>query len=479
MKTPQEYVESLRELKKEVYMFGEKIASPVDFPFLRPSLNSISETYALAQEPEYTDLMVATSHLTGQKINRFTHIPQTTEDLVKKVKMLRLLGQKTGSCFQRCVGMDALAALSSVTYEIDQSHGSEYNKRFISFLKTVQRDDLMCGGAMTDVKGNRALRPSKQADPDLYLHVVRRENEGIVVKGAKAHQTGSVFAHELIVMPTMTMQQGEEDYAVSFAVPGDARGITYIVGRQTNDGRKLEGGMDMGNPRYGAAGHEPLVVFDDVFVPWERVFMCGEYDNTATLVERFSSYHRQSYGGCKIGVGDVLIGAAATIAEYNGVEAASHIRDKITEMVHLNETMYSCGLACSYEGCRLPSGTCYVNPLLANVTKHNVTKFPFEMARLAVDIAGGIVGTMPSEKDFNHPKIGRYIDKYLKAKAEIPTESRMRVIRLIENMCFGTGLVEDLHGAGSSQTQRIVISRQSDLQAKKGLAKSLAGVENG
>lgn len=480
MKTPQEYVESLRKLDKQVYMFGEKIDDPVDFPFLKPSLNSITQTYALAQDPKNADLMLATSHLSGEKISRFTHIPQTAEDLVRKVKMLRLLGQRTGSCFQRCVGMDALIALSSVTYEIDQSHGSEYHRRFNAFLRDVQEKDLMCGGAMTDVKGNRGLRPSKQADPDLYLHVVRKNARGIVVRGAKAHQTGSVFSNELIVMPTMSMQKGEEDYAVSFAVPGDAKGLVYIVGRQTNDTRKLErGGMDTGNPEYGVAGHEALVVFDEVFVPWERVFMYGEHEYTAALVERFSSYHRQSYGGCKTGVGDVLIGAAATVAEYNGVEAASHVRDKITEMIHLNETMYSCGLACSYEGCKLPSGTYYVNLLLANVVKQNVTRFPFEMARLAMDLAGGMVGTMPSERDLKNSKVGTYVEKYLKGKSDVPTEDRMRIIRLIENMSLGTGLVEDLHGAGSSQTQRIVISRQSDLQSKKALAKSLARIETG
>ncbi|HYB75799.1 MAG TPA: 4-hydroxyphenylacetate 3-hydroxylase family protein [Nitrososphaerales archaeon] len=477
MRSPAEYEDSLRKLNKEVYMFGKRIRNPVDYPFLRPSLNSISQTYALAKNPKFADLMVATSHLTGRKINRFTHIPQNTEDLVKKVKMLRLLGQTTGSCFQRCVGMDALIALSSVTYEMRQDHGSEYNKRFTTFLRNVQENDLMCGGTMTDVKGDRGLRPSEQADPDLYLHVVRKNKRGITVRGAKAHQTGSVFANELIVMPTISMREGEEDYAVSFAVPADAKGLVYIVGRQTNDTRKLEGGdIDVGNAGYGASGHEALVIFDDVFVPWERVFMCGETEYTTSLVERFSSYHRQNYGGCKTGVGDVLIGAAATVAEYNGVESAAHVRDKITEMIHLNETMYSCGLACSYEGCRLSSGTYYVNPLLANIVKHNVTRFPFEMARLAMDIAGGIVGTMPSEADFNHPRLRKYIDKYLKAKADVPTESRMRVIRLIENMSLGTGLVEDLHGAGSGQTQRIVISRQTDLQAKKALAKGLAGV---
>jgi 4-hydroxybutyryl-CoA dehydratase/vinylacetyl-CoA-Delta-isomerase len=477
MKNANEYVQSIQKLDKKVYMFGERIKDLVEFPFLKPTLNSIALTYELAHDPEYADLMTAMSHLTGQRINRFTHVPQNSDDLVKKVKMLRLLGQKTGSCFQRCVGMDALITLSSVTYEIDQKYETEYYTRFTEFLKQVQTDDLTCAGSMTDVKGDRGLRPAQQADPDLYLHVVEKRSDGIVVRGAKAHQSGSIYSHELIVMPTVAMNENERDYAVSFAVPADSEGIIYIVGRQTNDTRKSEGSeIDVGNAKFSIAGHEALVIFENVFVPWERVFMCGEYDFTAMLIERFASYHRQNYGGCKTGVGDVLTGAAAVIAEFNGVEATSHIREKITEMIHLNETLYSCSLACSYEGYKLPSKTYFVNPLLANIVKQNVTRFPFEMARLALDIAGGIVGTMQSEKDFKHPELGKYIDKYLKGKADVPTEYRMRIIRLIENMALGTGLIEDLHGAGSPQTQRIMISRLTNLESKKKLAKTLAGI---
>ncbi|MEM2709632.1 MAG: 4-hydroxyphenylacetate 3-hydroxylase C-terminal domain-containing protein, partial [Candidatus Methanomethylicia archaeon] len=369
-------------------------------------------------------------------------------------------------------------ALSSVTYEIDQKYGTDYYKRFIRFLIKVQDEDLMCGGSMTDVKGDRSLRPSQQKDPDMFVHVVEKRDDGIVIRGAKAHQSGSVFAHELVVMPTLSMRETDKDYAVSCAVPADADGVLYIVGRQTNDSRKMEEcEIDVGNLQYSVAGHEALVVFDDVFVPWDRVFMCGEWDFSGVLVERFASYHRQNYGGCKVGVGDVLIGAAATIADYNGVSDASHIREKLVEMAYLNETMHACGLACSYEGVKLPSGTYYVNPLLANVTKLNVTKFPFEMARLAIDITGGIIGTQPSERDFKHPVIGKYIEKYLKARENIPTEYRMRIVRLIENMVTGTGLIESMHGAGSPQAQRIMIARQVDFELRKKLAKILAGIE--
>jgi len=478
MKTAEEYVQSLRKLKLNVYFFGKKIEEPADFPLTKPSQNSVALTYSLAQDPSYSDLMTATSHLTGDRINRFTHIPQSREDLVKKVKMLRLLGQKTGACFQRCVGMDALIALSSVTYETDQKFGTNYYERFKKFLAYVQHEDLVCNGAMTDVKGDRGLRPSKQEDRDMYVRVVEKTSEGIIVRGAKAHQTGAINSHEIIALPTLAMREDEKEYAISFSTPSDSKGIVHIIGRQPNDTRKLEGGeIDVGNSKYGTAGHEAMVVFDDVFVPWERVYMCGENEFSGPLVERFASYHRQNYGGCKTGVGDVLIGAAATIAEYNGVQEASHVRDKITEMVHLNETMYACGLACSHEGYKLPSGTYSVNPLLANATKHNVTRFPFEMARLALDIAGGFVATLPSEADLKSPEVRKYVQKYLKGLATVSAENRIRVMRLIENMVFGAGMVESLHGAGSPQAQRITILRRADLEEKKKLSKDLAGIK--
>ncbi|MGD0550590.1 MAG: 4-hydroxyphenylacetate 3-hydroxylase family protein [Candidatus Bathyarchaeia archaeon] len=476
LKTAEQYLESLRQLKLRVYFLGKRIENPADFQLTKPSQNAVAMTYKLAKDPEYSDLMTATSHLTGEKVNRFTHIPQNNDDLVKKVKMLRLLGQKTGVCFQRCVGMDALIALSSVTYELDQKLGSQYYARFNEFLKHVQRNDLVCNGAMTDVKGDRSLRPSQQKDPDLYVRVVEKRKDGIIVRGAKAHQTGAINSHEIIVMPTLAMSEDDRDYAVSFSTPTDAKGILHIIGRQASDTRRLEGNeIDVGNAMYG--GHEALVVFDDVFVPWDRVFMCGEHEFSGALVDRFASYHRQNYGGCKTGLGDVLIGAAATIAEYNGVQGASHVREKITEMIHLNETMYACGLACSYEGYKLPSGTYVVNPLLANATKQNVTRFPFEMARLAMDITGGLVGTLPSEKDLKHSEVGKYVEKYMKGVASIPAENRMRMIRLVENMVLGVGyLVESMHGAGSPQAQRIVILKQANLEAKKELSKILAGI---
>ena len=301
------------------------------------------------------------------------------------------------------------------------------------------------------------------------------------VRTAKAHQTGIVNSHEVLVMPTIAMGPEDKDYAVSFAVPLDSEGLIMVVGRQSCDTRKNEGTtLDVGNDVYG--GMEALTVFDNVFVPNDRIFMNGETEFAGMLVERFAGYHRQSYGGCKVGVGDVLIGATALAAEYNGAEKASHIKDKLIEMTHLNETLYCCGIACSSEGTETASGNYLIDLMLANVCKQNVTRFPYEIARLAQDIAGGLMVTLPSEKDINHPVAGAYIKKYFAGTAGTSVENRFKIMRLIENLTMGTAavgyLTESLHGAGSPQAQRVVISRQSNMPGKKEMAKAIVHIED-
>ena len=314
----------------------------------------------------------------------------------------------------------------------------------------------------------------------MFLHIVERRADGIVVRGAKAHQTGVLNSHEVIVMPTIAMGPEDKDYAVAFAVPMDSKGISMIIGRQSCDTRKREGSeLDVGNAEFG--GVEALTIFDDVFVPNDRLFLCGEHEFAGMLVERFAGYHRQSYGGCKVGVGDVLIGAAAVAADFNGAAKASHIKDKLIEMTHLNETLYCCGIACSAEGHATESGAYLIDLLLANVCKQNVTRFPYEIVRLAEDIAGGVVVTAPSEADFRDPKLGPLVDKYLRGVNEVSTENRLRILRLIENLALGTAAVgyrtESMHGAGSPQAQRIMIARQGNLAHKKELAKAIAHVK--
>jgi 4-hydroxybutyryl-CoA dehydratase/vinylacetyl-CoA-Delta-isomerase len=476
LRTGKEYVDSLRNLNLRVYANGEKIENIVDHPLIRPHVNAAAMTFELAHDPAFEDLLTTTSHLTGKRINRFTHIHQSTDDLIKKVKMLRMISQRTGTCYQRCVGFDAINALYTVTYEMDQKLGTEYHEKLRRYVEYLQENDLMVAGSMTDPKGDRSLPPSKQADPDLYVHIIEKNDQGIVIRGAKAHQTGIVNSHEMLVMPTTALSEDDKSYAVACALPTDAPGVWHIFGRQTNDDRKF-GEIDQGNAQFGIVGGEALTILEDVFVPWERVFMCEEYEWAGALVEMFACYHRQNYGGCKGGVSDIVVGAAAAIADYNGTAKASHIKDKITEMVHLTETLYSGSIACSAEGRPTSAGAYFVDPLLANVVKQNVTRLIYEIDRLAQDIAGGFTATLPYENDLRHPEIGKYVDKYFKGVASVSTEDRIRMARLIENMTGGTALVESMHGAGSPQAQRVAIVRQANLETKKRFAKILAGIK--
>ncbi len=479
LKSPEEYLESIKR-PVNLYMFGEKIKEFWKHPIIIPSINSVKKIYELAQIDEYKDLMTTTSHLTGETINRFTHIHQSVDDLIKKVKMQRLMGQKTACCFQRCVGFDTANALYSVTYEMDKEYGTNYHDRFKKYWIEVQNQDLSVDGAMTDTKGDRSKRPNKQTDPDVYLHIVDENDDGVVVRGAKIHQTGFLNSHRAIVMPTLSLRPGEEDYAVSFGVDTNEKGITLIYGRQSGDTRKMENGkLDIGNYKYG--GQEIFVIFDDVFIPNERIFMKREIKFSGELVNRFAGFHRQSYGGCKVGVGDVLIGASALITEYNGVEKTSHIQDKLVEMVHLNETLFSCGIACSSLGFQREAGNYEMDMLLANVCKLNVTRFPYEIGRIAEDLAGGLICTLPSEADFKSEEIGSLLKKYLTTCNEISVEDRYKVFRFIENLSMGVASVsyrtESMHGAGSPQAQRIMIRRQADLESKKKLIKEILDIK--
>jgi 4-hydroxybutyryl-CoA dehydratase / vinylacetyl-CoA-Delta-isomerase len=479
IKNGAEYIESLRGRKMKVYLFGQLVQEPVDHPMIRPSINAVAETYDLANEEK--EIASAQSSLLGTRVNRFLHITESVTDVVNQNKMQRKLGQITGTCFQRCVGMDALNSLYSTTFEIDAKHGTVYHKRLIEFIKMLQRENLMIGGAMTDVKGDRSLSPSQQEDPDMFVHVSKTDDKGIYISGAKAHQTGCINSHWILVMPTMRLQAQDSDYAIVGAVPADAEGITYIYGRQSCDTRSMEeGDLDAGNAKF--SGQEAMIIFDNVFIPNELIFMQGEYEYASMLVERFTCYHRRSYV-CKTGLGDVLIGAAAAIADYNGVANASHIKDKLVEMTHLNETIFGTGIASSFQSHKTTAGNYQNDDMLANVCKHNVTRFPYELGRLAQDIAGGLMVTMPSEQDFRSPEAGPLLEKYLKGRKGVSTENRVRVLRLIENMTLGRNavgyLTESMHGAGSPQAQRIQIARQMQLEYKKKLAKNLANVEEG
>ena len=475
LRTAEQYYQSLRQMRPTAYVLGEKVENVVDHPLIKGQIAGVAQTFALAHDPEGKELLVGKSSLSGEEVSRFVKLYESVDDLLVKVKMLKFLSQRTGTCYMRCTGMDAINATGVATYDVDKKYGTSYHERFLEHLKYIQKNDLVVWSGVTDVKGDRSLRPSAQTDPDMYLHVVDRTKDGIVVRGAKAHQSGSLCAHEGLILPTREMREADKDYAVCFATPTDAEGIIHVYGRGTLEERALEG-VDLGNVEYGKFC--PLVIFDNVFVPWDRVFLCGEYEFAGELVRTFGDYHRHSHGGCKCGVGDVLVGAAAAIAEYNGVPDASHVNAKLVEMIKTAETMYGCCIAASVEAEKSESGIYLVDSILANTSKLYEGKEYHEVIRLLVEIAGGLVADLPSEKDLRNPEIGHFIEKYLKGAADVPTEDRMRMFRLIEKLAFETrDIVSNIHGGGSPEAHRMTLLRDTDLEPRKKLARKLAGIK--
>jgi 4-hydroxybutyryl-CoA dehydratase/vinylacetyl-CoA-Delta-isomerase len=467
-------------MKPVVYAFGERVDQVVDYPTFAPTLNSIALTYKMAKETENENLMTVKSPFTGKPINRFLHICQSTEDLIKRGELSKFLTPFHGACVgARCVGTGALNTLYAITYDIDKKYGTDYHDRFVKFLEYVQDEDLVTSGMVTDAKGDRSLSPSQQADPDVYLHVVETRKDGIVVRGAKAHQSGAALAHFNLVVPTTSMKENEKEFAIAFAVPPNAPGIVHIAEAPAPNARRLNDSdaMDFGNAEYGVHG-STLVVFNDVFIPNEMVFMCGEYDFAGVMASTFGTFQRLATASCKSGHCDLMYGAAAVAAEYNGCEKMSHIKDKIVEMSFQSALAFGTAIAAGYKGKAHPSGVYIPDDLLVNAAKLQAVDAVWAASKWATEIVGGIVCTAPTQKDFDNPEIAEYVDKYFKGKADVSTENRVRIARLVEYLCGQGSIVptESSHGGGPAAVQKLGIRQNNNLNYLKGRAMKMAGI---
>jgi len=473
MRTPEEYFESLRAMKPNVYMEGEAVKR--DDPRLIPAINVMRLTYDMASDPQYEELFTATSHYTGEKINRFTNIYHSPEDLLTKQDMIRTGARASGFCIQRCMGLDAINAISVASKEIDEAHGTEYYSRFLEYIKNYQKNDLAGAGAQTDVKGDRSKRPHQQADPDLYVHIVDRTKDGIIVKGAKEDITMAAIANELLVFPTRTLRPEESDWAVAFAVPADWDNI-YILNRSSapRARKSLKAPLNT----YGSC--DAMIVFDNVFVPWERVFMCGEHEFGGRLALQFAINHRHSYTGCKPAVSDIVMGLIALAAEYYGVEGADHIRQKLADVAGIAELVYGAGIAAAVRSKKASSGTYMPDPIFCNVARRLAGENIYHEWNLVADVAGGFPVTMPYEEDYLNPKTASFVNKYTMRNPKISAENMHRLQRTLSDYLAsgwgGVWQVAGVHGGGSPIMETIGILGAYDFEERKRVVRRLAGI---
>lgn len=478
MKTAMEYLESMKAYNPRIFLGGKQVnlhENPTTLTVLRAN----ARVYELAEDPRYAEIMTALSPYSGNKVSRNLYIAASTADLEKRAEMATLTSQMLGTCNYRCVGADVLNALAGITWEMDKELGTVYHSRLLSHLKHLQEEDLAVSGGVTDAKGDRTKRPVEQDDPDVYVHVVEKREDGIVVRGAKVSQSGAIGSHETLVIPTMGMRPGEDDYAVAFAVPNGAEGLTYICQYTpfTAERELFPDGKYLGNPLYGQR-ETCIMVFDNVFIPWDHVFMCGETKYAGRLVARFAKTHRMNCGGaCKVGFADLIIGATQLAAEYSGVQKAPHIVEKLTDMIRISETARACTVAAALKGCEEPLGSGFFQPddIFGNAAKLTIADGFWDILKWAGDIGGGIAVTMPSELELENPETAPYVRKFMQASA--PADQRLRIAKFLQNWCAGLHGAGTWHGAGSPMAQKMALYALTNFEEKKHLAKSLAGLK--
>ena len=463
--TASDYVESLRRYRPRVFVNGARVESVVDEPLLAPGVAGVGVTYDFAHRRQHRALMTARQGTSGHVVNRMLHIDETSTDLLYKLEAVRLVCQESG-CAQRYLAHDALNAFFQATKRTDDAHGTDYHGRFLAYLHRVQDEDLTLGIAMTDAKGDRAKRPGAQTNADVYVRITERRRGGIVIRGTKAIVTGAPYMHEFLVMPCRTHDPEDAACAVACAVPVDAPGVT-IVARPA--GRPGEPAARF-SAKYGQS--TGVVVFDDVFVPDERVFLAGETEEGGFLTTSYATHHRHSCIGARAGFGDLLIGAGAVMAEANGLdpERHDHIRDAMVELITITEGFFACGVAASVYGMKDPAGSIMPDPVFANIGKLLLATKIYDMHRIAHYVSGGLVVALPGPDEDHNPETQASLAAVLAGRPDIPAEHRREVARLVEDLTAshqgGWYSVISLHGGGSPEAMKREIWRNYPVMEK-------------
>jgi len=454
-----DYRESLRRLAPRVFVDGEWIESVADAPQLVPGINAVGVSYDLALREELAPIMLAEQASSGKTVNRMIHVDRSSGDLLNKLEAVRLLCQETG-CGQRYLAHDAFSAIAQATARVDTDLGSRYGERFTAWLHDAQDRDLAVGIAMTDAKGDRSKRPHEQANVDTYVHIVERSAKGVVISGTKAIVTGAPYMHEFLVMPSRAMVENDTAFAVCCAVPCDADGVTIVARPAGRPGEKAA----LFSNTYGQS--TAVLLFDRVFVPWERVFLAGEWQHSAHLTYSYATHHRHTCIAARAGFGDLLIGAGATMCEANGFDpgAEPHLRERMVELISLVEGFYACGVAASvYAQVDEPSGVVMPDPVFSNIGKLLLATQIYDMHRLAHEVSGGLIVALPGPDEDHNPETAARLAEVLRANPEVPYDKRIAAARLVEDLTAsyqgGWYSVISLHGGGSPEAMRREIWR--------------------
>ncbi|MGE4547805.1 MAG: 4-hydroxyphenylacetate 3-hydroxylase N-terminal domain-containing protein [Desulfurella sp.] len=475
LRTKEQYFEKLFSMKPNIYIGGKKVSR--DDPRLRPGLNVLGVTFDLAQDEKWKNVATAHSTLINEEVNRWAHLPQNPYDLMQKQKLIRLAARRVGGCIQRCMGHDAINALAICTKEIDEAKGTNYHERFMNYLKYYQKNDLVGCCAQTDSKGDRLKRPSEQLNPDHYVHIVEERDDGIIVSGFKMSITQAAYADEILVIPTRALKADDKAFAVAFALPADWDNM-YLITRPV----WLRDKDDKNAPPFSKYGvSDSVIVFDNTFVPKERVFMCGEWEFGRRLALLFADSHRHSYSGCKPAVSDILCGAVSLAAQANGIEKVPHVKEKLTEYAGAAELAYAAGIAAAVFGEKTKSGVFFPNPIYANVGRRLTGELIYHEYNILTEIAGGISVTLPFKEDFFALETKEYLEKFIVRNPNFTADYSLKLWKFIEDVGASPMTawyeIAGVHGGGSPIMETIALSIEFDFETRKSLARYLAGID--
>ena len=473
----EQYLESLRD-GRVMYCLGERVKDVTRHPVLRNVIQSAAMDYYFPNHPEYRDLFV-TKNRQGEDVHFLFQPPRSADDLLRRREVFVTAWRTGGGVNVHSVGVDALAATTILAQKMDEQIGTGYGPRVEAYRKYLQDNDLGIGGAMTDVKGDRSLRPSEQlSHKDYYLRVVDRRKDGIVVRGAKMHISHTPCANEILVMPCKAHGEKDRDYVLVFAVPLNAEGVMLIAGEPTMRETGEEAAWDYPlSAQHGLGSSECMIIFEDVFVPWERVFMCGEWQFSREFTATFANFHRLFGTARMTAEFEILTGAAAIMAEYNGIERYSHIRDKLAWLAMYTEAVNSISRSACISPDKAPdSDMVYPNAVYTNTAKYLFADNYHQAIKTVEDICGGIAATIPAYRDWTNKETHAVLEKYLGGKNGIATEHRLKAVRLVKDLANFTFRLGSIHGEGSLAAQRIFISEGADWGKYKAAAKRTAGI---
>jgi 4-hydroxybutyryl-CoA dehydratase / vinylacetyl-CoA-Delta-isomerase len=477
LRSAEEYIASLRDGRR-VFFRGEQVRDVTTHPVIGVAVRHAATDYRMADDPRHRELCVIDEG-EGAPYSRYYQLPRTPDDLLKRSALIEQATAEGGTLVVliKEIGTDALCGLLRVSAAVDAKHGTSYHQRVEDFYRRCRDEDLALAVAQTDVKGDRSLGPAAQADPDLYVRIVERRSDGIVVSGAKAHTSVSTNSNELIVLPTRAMSEADRDYAVSFAIPIDTPGLTLLASAFDSHGTQ---GSPLEYPI--SAQHkmmETTTVFENVFVPWERVFLAGEWEFAGPLALAFVEHHRFTAISYKLPLVDAFVGCALTLAQMNGIAKAGHVRDKVTQLISYAETLRGLTHYAAMRGTPREAGIMAPATLYVNMAKYHFAHHYHEAVRHVQDIAGGALVTGPGAEDLTSPETARYYDRFY-AGAGVSGRARLMALGLVRNLVASEyGAYQEVlavHAEGSLEAEKQMVLRSYDPKQAVAFVRKLAAI---